>query len=696
MDTQTEIQKKYQLRPNNHLKIFNAFDNEHQYGFLNEVSCKSFLKKNQALENTLSTHKGIYPNVLDNKGVDTFLSFLHAKDPHSRSPEEILPLVRLAITPEIDKAVKSYFGSNYAVMWAGFSTIKSDEEERRYFTKWHCDAGPSKQLKAITYLNSSSEHGSSTMVADGASTDRLKEVGYLLNDKNKRQSDIADLIQHFGIDFRPESTMLGAGDTLLFNPAQIAHRADVPKPGATRHSFTLCFVPSPIPWENLIERGLPCRIGCQPFENYALEVMRTASVPQTVQAEADIIELNDKSMINDIASLLHHLKVIFDDENYAKRIHDTILHGGRVPNFSVHDLITKLKVSFKNDLNWQNYFTREDLGNLQQLLDFEERHVDSYLRFRSDGKPDPNAIFWPIPNHAKHPRNKFDMLPFVKRHKIMDQSTPIGSAGSCFAFEIAEFLQAEGFNYVVEERADDPDSGVFVDGYKAGDKYAKFSANYGLLFNTPSLRQLAEKAFGHRTFTRYCYRAENKIVTDPYRENVYFNSKAAYMLDYPKHIAAVRRSLLKSKVFIFTAGLNECWQMHDGTVISRNPRDGFNHLLSHRVLTVEENVANMKAFVNMVREENPDFKLIISLSPIPLLATGRAETHHIIEANTHSKAVLRVAIDQVVNEMEGVYYLPSYELVNECTPDAWKDDHRHVKREVVSRVISMFKEIFVA
>lgn len=697
MTTLQDVQKKYQLRPNNHLEVFNTYDNECEYSQLNGVSRRAYFSENEDASEIQKEHKKVFQKNISKEDVDTFLRFYSdKKNQRDRPSHEILPLVEKIITPELDAAIKKYFGSDYAVMWAGFSEVKYPDTPELYFSKWHCDSGPSCHLKTITYLNSTADHDSATFVGDLLSTQRLKEVGYIMNNINKRQSDISDIIEAFDIDFNFDKIEFDAGDTLLFNPSQLMHRAKIPNENSVRYSFTLCLIPSPIPWRSVVEQGVDCRIGCQPFDNYARELLRLVSNQQAHSPATDVIEINEKGIINDSVSLLHHLKIIFKDEKYARRIHGNIVNNGVTAlNFPIHDLITKLKTSFQKNLNWQSYFSSEDIENLECLLDFEKQHAKSFIRFRTNNKPDPGAVMWPIPNHPKHPKNKYDMLPFVNRNKIMNHDTPIGSAGSCFAFEIAEFLQAEGFNYVVEERADNPANGVFVDGYKAGDKYAKFSANYGLLFNTPSLRQLAEKAFGHRKFTQYCCRGENNIITDPYRENVYFSSKEAYLKDYSRHIAAVRGSLLKSKVFIFTAGLNECWQLHDDSVISRNPRDGFFHLLRHRILSVEENVENIKSFVNMVRVENPDFKLVITLSPIPLLATGRGETHHIIEANTHSKAVLRVAIDKVVEEMDGVYYLPSYELVTECTQDAWKEDHRHVKREVVQRVITMFKEMFV-
>jgi hypothetical protein len=118
-------------------------------------------------------------------------------------------------------------------------------------------------------------------------------------------------------------------------------------------------------------------------------------------------------------------------------------------------------------------------------------------------------------------------------------------------------------------------------------------------------------------------------------------------------------------------------------------------LVKHKTLTVAENVNNIQRFFDIIKSRNPDFKLIISVSPIPFLATGRADEQHIISANCHSKSILRVAADELVSNNEDMYYLPSYELVTECLEEPWEADYRHVKPETVKKVVNMFKEIFV-
>ena len=103
----------------------------------------------------------------------------------------------------------------------------------------------------------------------------------------------------------------------------------------------------------------------------------------------------------------------------------------------------------------------------------------------------------------------------------MTKDTPIVSAGSCFAFEISKVLQQDNYNYVISERIDDPNSEVIVDGYTPGDDIVKFSANYGIIFNSPSFTQLAEKAFSKRKFQKLLAQVPGGLYTDPYSENVF-------------------------------------------------------------------------------------------------------------------------------------------------------------------------------
>ncbi|MEK9753240.1 MAG: GSCFA domain-containing protein [Rhodospirillaceae bacterium] len=359
---------------------------------------------------------------------------------------------------------------------------------------------------------------------------------------------------------------------------------------------------------------------------------------------------------------------------------------------SFDELMGRLRAFFAD--NSQGMFKQAGFGGLdgdfiaqaQRLADFERRfNVDAH-RFDTDDKRTANVVYWPNPKHEKHPSSLFDELPYTQAVPLIDKSTPIGSAGSCFASEIAWYLQDNGYNYVVEEfdqrDAPKPES----------------PARWGIIFNTPSFTQLAEKAFGLRSMPNLAeYHFVGQYWQDPFRENVAYPSIEALEADRQNHVDACRHAFTKCKVFIITLGLNECWEyIPDGTVASRNPKTSLHFaLFRHRVLSVQDNVQHLQRFLDVLRANNPDIKLIVTVSPVPFMATGLGAEKHVVVANAHSKAVLRVAAEEFVGANEGVHYFPSYEMVSHCIERPWEDDQRHVHRRAVARIMQLFEEMFV-
>ncbi len=687
------------LLPNNYKNVEDVFEINYKYQYLNKICDEHYNDKVVTCEwKENGSHHANFKSL--NQDQLSYLDEVLSRNPKLKFDDEVLSLLENVLTEEVDEALKAYLGTNYAVMFYSARHLTAESQLNNPSLNWHCDAAPLKSAMVMCYLNAEEQHGSSTLFLKESTTKSLKEIGYVYCDKNDRIKDLDPLLDYYQLDNTVYRHVYEAGDTVVFGAAKVAHCAQAPKQGYTRSTLDLCIIPSPVPWKEAIKNGyIPANNGT----SYHGQVERLLAANElhidAVFDEAtagNVIEIPANGGITSKESLKFHLDSIFSDRSFSQKLYGQLM--GLTVNFNsltIDELLVFIKKSFKDGLDWTRGFKAQDTLNFSELINYEKSFQKAMIRFSFSNKPNPDAVMWPIPDHPKHPRSKYDMLPYVIGDKIMDKTTPIGSAGSCFAVEIAEVLQKENFNYVITELGDNPNEEALIDGYELGSGKAMYSANFGILFNTPSLRQIAEKAFSEREFNQYFLQIENGLYMDPYRENVYFKSKENYLRDYPKHVEAIKQVLLQSEVFIFTAGLNECWQLNDGTVLSRNPRGGFYHLIEHRVLTVEENINNMWTFFNTVKRHNPKFKLILTLSPVPLLATGRGETHHILEANTHSKAVLRVAIEEVVKMHKDIYYLPSYELVTECMPNPWKADHRHVTPETVSKVISMFKEMYV-
>jgi hypothetical protein len=695
--------KEYILDPCGEKKVLYLYETIHKYSELDKNATQQFTSSEYCIKTELSeNHRKNFPNFLDEDLCQCLIDEFEKNPNGIQDPQVLESIIPKILTDSLDREIISYLNSEYCIFWWSINKVDKKLEETGYFTKWHCDAGPQKHLKILIYLNGHDEHESDTGFLNKETTDKLKKIGYIYNNIEHRSLDISELCKHYKIDFNPQLCKPNTGDCLVFNPSKIAHKAYAPKIGKSRYALNLCLVQSETNWREVWGNYFLPAYSSQSFDGFAQKALTfkpiniSNNTPNNKPIQKSHIEIPLDNEINNLEHLQYLAQSVFSDGNIANFIYQHFINTDPqlVNCRSIFHFVNISKKLLHERISITEGLDKATLQGLMDLADYEKYYIDSTSRYNMDVKPKPFAVFWPNPKHPKHPQSKYNALPFVNKHPIMNKNTPIGSAGSCFAFEIAKYFQKEGYNYVVSERNDDPRSGLIIDGYTPGDQYVKFSANYGILFNTPSFLQLAQKAFGIRKFQKLLVHYEKGYFFDPYRENVVFSSQEAYLADYEKHIEAVKQSFLQSEVFVVTLGLNECWQLHDGTYMSRNPRVNMYQLVKHKTLTVKENVDNIQEFFDIIKAHNPKFKLIISVSPIPFLATGRANEQHIISANCHSKSVLRVAADELVSKNSDMYYLPSYELVTECIENAWEEDDRHVKPEAVLKVVDMFKEIF--
>src|SRR5439155_2068951 len=84
--------------------------------------------------------------------------------------------------------------------------------------------------------------------------------------------------------------------------------------------------------------------------------------------------------------------------------------------------------------------------------------------------------------------------------------------------------------------------------------------------------------------------------------------------------------LREAGAFVFTLGLAEVWQDREtGGVFWRGiPEEIFDadrHVF--RLTTVDENAVNLERLIGLVRAVNPSAPIVLTLSPVPLMATFR-------------------------------------------------------------------------
>lgn len=191
---------------------------------------------------------------------------------------------------------------------------------------------------------------------------------------------------------------------------------------------------------------------------------------------------------------------------------------------------------------------------------------------------------------------------------------------------------------------------------------------------------------------------------DPFRPQVEPNGFASLddlRADRDLHLAEVRRMFEGSDVFVFTLGLTEAWECEtDGAVVPLAPGVGGapsqGHPYAFHNFTVAEMSADLDKFVEHVRSINPALRIILTVSPVPLIATY--EDQHVLTSTVYSKSALRVVAGEAERRLSGVAYFPSYEIVTGPHHGYrfFEPDLRSVSPAGVAHVMSLFARHYLA
>jgi tetratricopeptide (TPR) repeat protein len=122
----------------------------------------------------------------------------------------------------------------------------------------------------------------------------------------------------------------------------------------------------------------------------------------------------------------------------------------------------------------------------------------------------------------------------------------------------------------------------------------------------------------------------------------------------------------------------------------------------YRTTSVQENVDNVLYLINFIRGLSPNIKLVITVSPVPLIASFEFES--CVIADCLSKSTMRLVAHQVVHQsgLKDIIYWPSFEVFRWAGSNAGDfyaaDDGAawHVSEEKVNATIGAFIDMFDA
>ena len=163
---------------------------------------------------------------------------------------------------------------------------------------------------------------------------------------------------------------------------------------------------------------------------------------------------------------------------------------------------------------------------------------------------------------------------------------------------------------------------------------------------------------------------------------------------------AVTRRVRSCRAVVVTLGLAEVWRdIQTDVYLNCTPIPSLFKTEPNRyefhLTSFAQNWDNLEAIYELLtRYGHPDFHIIVTVSPVPLMNTF--STMDIVVANAWAKSLLRAVAQEWAMAHPNVDYFPSYEIVqNSDRAAVWEEDLRHVTGAGVQHIMKLFVQKYI-
>ncbi|MCL6705557.1 GSCFA domain-containing protein [Pseudomonas sp. R2.Fl] len=247
-------------------------------------------------------------------------------------------------------------------------------------------------------------------------------------------------------------------------------------------------------------------------------------------------------------------------------------------------------------------------------------------------------------------RSLFDLEDIFRPSFQIRKYHKIATFGSCFAQHIGSRLKNNGYNWLESETVPP----FANEELKRQYSYGLFSARTGNIYTASSLKQWVEWSLDFSVPPSEIWEKNGRYY-DPFRPTVEpegFSSEGELVMSRRQTLAALEHVLRTADVFAFTLGLTECWVNSEhgyeyavcpGTVAGTF--DPVKHEFVNR--SFDSIRSDMLQVMKMIETVNPNIRFIVTVSPVPLVAT--ASEQHVLVATMASKSILRAVAQDLVS-----------------------------------------------
>jgi lysophospholipase L1-like esterase len=224
--------------------------------------------------------------------------------------------------------------------------------------------------------------------------------------------------------------------------------------------------------------------------------------------------------------------------------------------------------------------------------------------------------------------------------------SPVLTVGSCFAEVIGNQLKTNKFKVIINP--------------------------FGTIFNPVSLTSLLETSLTAKKVTA------SRMIE---REGIWYHFDLHSSISAPDQeslsqiIAAqleqTAQFLSQADWIIITLGTAFVYRLQESGEVVANCHKMPSRLFMKQLLTVEEVTNAIQSLYGQLRKVRPQIRMLLTVSPVRHIKDG-------IPENQVSKSVLRLACHALTEQLEHVYYFPSYELMMDDLRD-----YRFYKKDLI-------------
>lgn len=252
-----------------------------------------------------------------------------------------------------------------------------------------------------------------------------------------------------------------------------------------------------------------------------------------------------------------------------------------------------------------------------------------------------------------------------KERVLIDHNSTILLLGSCFSESIYNKLDYFKFP------ADKNPFGIVYNP----------KAIENLILNVINEKEFSEKDVFHLNERWHCFDAHSELSN---------SNKDLLLKNLNSQLHKITETLKEATHIIITLGTAWVYRHIETDKIVSNCHKIPQKKFLKELLSADEVEDSLKAIIALIKSVNPAVQLLFTISPIRHLKDGFTE-------NSISKAHLRTAVNQVVDQKKEISYFPSFEIMLDDLRDYrfYSDDMVHPNETAITYIWEAFKATWI-